>query len=140
MRGNICFDFFFSLRNHSIYILIVTRLFKISNKILEKYNEQVFCKKPIFKNLAIISWKHLCWSLFFNENAGIQSCNLIKKRLQQWSFPVNFLELLKTPILKNISERLFERFPTWINNIKSNKWRKIFSQNRKQQKQQRQKF
>ena len=28
MRGNICFDFFFSLRNHNIYIPIVTRLFK----------------------------------------------------------------------------------------------------------------
>ena len=28
MRGNIGFDFFFSLRNHNIYILIVTRLFK----------------------------------------------------------------------------------------------------------------
>ena len=30
MRGNICFDFFFSMRNHNIYILIVTRLFKAS--------------------------------------------------------------------------------------------------------------
>ena len=28
MRGNICFDFFFSSCNHDIYILIVTRLFK----------------------------------------------------------------------------------------------------------------
>ena len=56
-------------------------------------------KTPVLKSL-------------FNENAGIQSCNFIKKRLQQWSFPVNFLELLKTPILKNISERQFERFPT----------------------------
>ena len=28
MRGNICFDFFFSLRNHNIYILVVTRRFK----------------------------------------------------------------------------------------------------------------
>ena len=27
--GNICFDFFFSSCNHNIYILIVTRLFKI---------------------------------------------------------------------------------------------------------------
>ena len=28
MSSNICFDFFFSLRNHNIYILIVTRLIK----------------------------------------------------------------------------------------------------------------
>ena len=30
MRGNICFDFFFSLRRNNIYILIVTRFFKFN--------------------------------------------------------------------------------------------------------------
>ena len=37
----------------------------------EKYN--------VLKNLAIFTEKHLCWSLSFNKNAGLQSCNFIKK-------------------------------------------------------------
>ena len=35
-------------------------------------------------------------------------------------FPVNITKFWRTPVLKNISERLFERFPTWTNNIRSN--------------------
>ena len=35
-------------------------------------------------------------------------------------FPMNTAKLLRTPILKYISECLFERFPTWTNNITSN--------------------
>ena len=35
--------------------------------------------------------------------ASLQTCNFIKKRLQQSCFPVKFL---KTPILKNIWKRL----------------------------------
>ena len=36
-------------------------------------------RKGIFKNFAIFTGKHLCWSLF----AGLQVCNFIKKRLQR---------------------------------------------------------
>ena len=35
-------------------------------------------------------------------------------------FPMNTAKLLRTPILKYISECLFERFPTCTNNITSN--------------------
>ena len=45
MRGNICFDFFFSLRNHNIYILIVTRLFK----------QQPEAKVLLFENYSLSS-------------------------------------------------------------------------------------
>ena len=41
-----------------------------------------------------------------NNNAGLQACNFIKKRLQQRCFPVNIAKFLRTPILKNICERL----------------------------------
>ena len=37
---------------------------------------------------------------------GPSVCNFIKKRLQRWCFPVNTAKILRTPILKNIWERL----------------------------------
>ena len=46
------------------------------------------------------------------ENAGLQSCNFVKKRLRHRCFPVNIAKFLRKPILKNLCERLFERFPT----------------------------
>ena len=72
------------------------------------------------KKLYLKIVKQLCWSLFFNKNADLQSWNFIKKRLQHRCFPVNIAKSLRTPVLKNICERLFERFPTWANNITSN--------------------
>ena len=42
----------------------------------------------------------------FNKVAGLQACNFMKKRLQHSCFPVNTAKFLKTPILKNICERL----------------------------------
>ena len=77
----------------------------------EKYNEQVFHKKAVFKNLAIFIGKHLCRSAFINENASFQSCNFIKKRVQHRCFPVTIAKFLRTSVLKNICERLFKRFP-----------------------------
>ena len=53
------------------------------------YNEQVFHKEAVFKNLAIFIRKRLCSSVFFNENTSLQFCNFIKKRLQHRYFPVN---------------------------------------------------
>ena len=93
---------------------------KISN--VYNHNEQTFHKKAVFKSLVIFTDEHLCCSLFFNENAGLRSCSFIKKRLQHRCFPLNIATFLKTPVLKNICERLFECFPTWIDNITSNIW------------------
>ena len=42
----------------------------------------------------------------FNNVAGLQACNFIKKILQHWCFPMKFAKFLITPILKDISERL----------------------------------
>ena len=38
MRGNISFDFFFTSCNHNVYILIVTRLFKLSDSSDSKFS------------------------------------------------------------------------------------------------------
>ena len=54
-------------------------------------------KKGVLKNFANFTGKHLCWSLFWN---------FIKNRLQHRCFPVKFAKFLRTPILKNICERL----------------------------------
>ena len=77
-------------------------------------------KKAVLKDLTIITGKHLCWSLFLNKNAGLQSWNFIKKRFQHRCFPVNIAKFSRTPVLKNICERLIEHFPAWANNVTNN--------------------
>ena len=52
-------------------------------------------RRAVLKSFAILTWKHLCWSLFFN---------FIKTRLQHRYFTM--AKLLKAPILKNICIRL----------------------------------
>ena len=37
---------------------------------------------------------------------NVQACNFIEKILQHWCFPMKFAKFLRTPILKNICERL----------------------------------
>ena len=55
------------------------------------------------KNFVIFTGKHLCWSLFLIK---LQACKFIEKRLQHWCFPLHVKKFLRTPILKNIRERL----------------------------------
>ena len=59
------------------------------NKTSERYYGQVFYKKAVLKNFAVFTEKHPCWSLFLNKKAGLQSWNIIKKRLQHRYFPLN---------------------------------------------------
>ena len=58
------------------------------------------------KNLSFVkfTWKYLCQSFFFSKVASWRPVTSIKKRLQHRCFPANFSK--RTPILKNISERL----------------------------------
>ena len=60
---------------------------------------QIQRKTPVF---AKSTGKHLCQSLFFNE----ETCNSIKKRLWHRCFPVNFAKFLRTIFLQNTSGRL----------------------------------
>ena len=67
-------------------------------------------KKALLKNFAIFTGKQQCWSLFLIK---LQTGTFIKKRLQQSCFPVNIVKSSRTPILKNICERLLLK-PSWI--------------------------
>ena len=63
-------------------------------------------QSSVLKRFAIFSGKHLRWSLFFNEDAGLQTCNFIKKRLQCRCFPVNIAKFLRTAVFIEHLRRL----------------------------------
>ena len=44
----------------------------------------------VLKNFAKFIRKHPCWSLLFNKVAGLKPATLLKKRLRDRCFPVNF--------------------------------------------------
>ena len=49
---------------------------KYAQRILSSY--KIFEKYKI-KKFTIFTGKHLCWSLFFNENAGLKLATLVKR-------------------------------------------------------------
>ena len=68
-------------------------------------------KLTVLKIFAIFTGKHLRWCFF----SDLQACNFIKKRLQHRCFPVNIGTFLRTPIFKNICDRLLLYLTnTWI--------------------------
>ena len=66
-------------------------------------NTKAATRGILLNNFPISTGKHLGWSFFLIQ---LQASNFTKKRLQQRSFSVNFAKFLRTPILKNICERL----------------------------------
>ena len=48
-------------------------------------------------------------SLVARYRSGVTFCNFMKKKLQHRCFPVNFWEILRTPILWKIKERLLQK-------------------------------
>ena len=71
----------------------------------QKQPPEALHKKAVLKILQF-SQDHLCWSLFWDEDAiklqVVKACNYIEKRLQHRCFPVNIAKFLITPVLKNI--------------------------------------
>ena len=63
------------------------------NNIFQKKPPEFFCKKSVYKNFHIFTWKFLCWP------EVLKSCNFIKKRLQHSSFPVKIHEFHKWLLL-----------------------------------------
>ena len=63
----------------------------------------LFIKNAFLKIRNIHRKAPVLESLFYKVG-GYQA--FIKKRLQHWCFPVNFAKFFKTPIFKNICERL----------------------------------
>ena len=70
---------------------------------------KVFCIKNVLKNFAYSTGKHLRWNLLLLKLhcRFCRFCNFIKKRLQHRCFPMEFVNLLRTSILYNISNGCF---------------------------------
>ena len=81
---------------------------------LSQYIKSLYCKsfrsshgRCLWKKVFLeISQENTCVGVFFNKVVGVKACNFIKKALQHRCFPVKFAKFLRTPILKNICERL----------------------------------
>ena len=76
------------------------------NLLYRSSHQRCSLKKVFFKNFTKFTGKHLCWSLFFNKVSGLRPAILLKKKLQQRCFPVNFVKFLRTSFLQNTSQRL----------------------------------
>ena len=63
-------------------------------------------KKDVLRNFAKFTGKHLRQSLFFKKIAALRPATLLKKKLWQSCFPVNFAKFLRTPFLQNTPGRL----------------------------------
>ena len=57
-------------------------------------------KKGALRNFKKFTGKQLCQSLFFNKVAGLKPAILLKKRLWDRCFPVNFVKSLTTPFYR----------------------------------------
>ena len=58
----------------------------------------MFCKKGDLRNFIKFIEKNLRQSLFFNKVSGLRRATLLKKRLWNGCFPVNFAKFLRTPL------------------------------------------
>ena len=61
---------------------------------------EVFYKKGVLKKLAKFTGKHLSQGLLFNKVAGLRLATLLKMRLWDMCFPVNFANFLRTLFFK----------------------------------------
>ena len=86
----------------SIITYFFTSLSLLNKNSLQKQPPEVFWKKGVPRNFAKFIGKHLSQSLFLNKVAGL-SATLLRKRLWQRCFPVNFAKFLRTSFLQNIS-------------------------------------
>ena len=76
---------------------------------VHKQPPELFCQKGALRNFSKFTGKHLYHSLFFNKIAGLRYATLLKKRLWQRCFPVNFAKFLRTPFLTITSGGCFLR-------------------------------
>ena len=73
-------------------------------------HSQMFYKIDAYKNLAIFTGKHLCWSFFLKK--------FVKKRLQHRCFSVNIAKCLSTAFYtEHLFIILFRNFMWWWNTL-----------------------
>ena len=72
----------------------------------QKQPPEVFYKKGIFKNFAIFAEKHLCCILLQTFRQLPSGLQLYQKETPTQLFYSKYSKFLRTPILKNIWERL----------------------------------
>ena len=77
------------------------------DEIFRSSRPEVFCKKGVLRNFVKFTGKDLCQSLFFNKVAGLRPATLLKERLWQRCFPVNFTKLLGTLFLYTLVRSAF---------------------------------
>ena len=70
---------------------------------VQKQPPWVFYEKDVLKNFAKLTGKHLCQIPFLIKP---QPAILLKKRVWQRSFPMDFVNLLRTPFFQNTFRRL----------------------------------
>ena len=56
----------------------------------------VFCKIGVLRNIAKLTGKQLCLSLFFSKFAGLQPATLLINKIQQRCFSVTFAKFFRT--------------------------------------------
>ena len=80
----------------------IYEIFKTAESSLRRCSE-----KMVFLKISQYSNENTCIEVFF---LGLQACNFIK-RLQYRCLPVNIVNFLRTPIVKNIWEWLLLKLP-----------------------------
>ena len=87
----------------------------IKKKILSSNLSQMFFKIAALRNFAVLSIKHLCWSLFLIKLQAWRTTFLLKRRLQHRCFPVNITKSLRTDffIVYLLFIILFQNFMWW---------------------------
>ena len=74
---------------------------------ISRSNQRIYSvKKAVLKRFANVKGKHLCWSLFLMKSYAFRPSILLKRDSKINFFLVKFAKFLRTPILKNICERL----------------------------------
>ena len=77
--------------------------------------------KELFLKSLQYSQKNTCVGVsFWISMQGFSPETWSKRGFNKGFFPMNIAKFLRTPVFKNICERLFEHFPIWENNITSN--------------------
>ena len=71
---------------------------KIFFVISRSSHPEMFCQKDVLKNFTKFTGKQLCQSLFFNKVVGLRPATLLKKRLWDRCFPMNFVKFLRSPL------------------------------------------